>query len=504
MFHYLVYIIDSGQKWRSQGTVSQGIVSAAGATSLTDEKNSKPVISPAKTFDTATTAQRQSKHKRSWLPVTCSSSFKASSFERSENISLVALWSRAASCDSCHYIPFDEEIQCGWDAIHSAGERNPSIACPRCNSIIVPLIGFEHLELSEALASANVEIHSLDDDLNSSRDLTATDLPPQLEGRVRDWQSPSSTPNAPTDKGFVSYFSPYKLRMMIEQLVEEYGEEVLRRNRLLALDPEIFYNLWWYCARFSMPLPLATSSQETNQSISESTENIMCGDCCAFASWDRSVAIHACQSAARAIAAAKSLRGSQDRSLREKLFDNPATDMPILSYFNFQNYAASDWDHPDLSEILVTLVKACETRDLLPVVECVFQRNLIRNQKQDERVKNGPSALNASFESSGSVPFSLGESSDTQMNYSVELDCYRTVLYLARYQCMTAFHAFFPTIQKACKGYHFWCPSVPWSIFDRAFREAAQDYGKKNKMIVPIQDIPDVAIGFRCIFGHVI
>lgn len=462
--------------------------------SLTDEKSGKPIISPAKTFDTATTAQttaqRQSKHKRMWLPITCSSSFHAANNTSDEKpVGLIALWSRAVSCDSCQYIPLDEELQSGWDVAHSAGEIDPSIACPRCGSSIVPLIGFKYVDMADALASTGEGQSCLHDDLNSSRDSTATDLPPQLESRIRDCQAPSFV-DEHAGEGYVSYFSPYKLRLMLEQLIEEHGEEVLRRDRLLAVDPRIFYNFWWYCARFSLPLPLAITTEGPSAgSIS--------GNCCAFASWDKSVALHGCQSAARAIAAAQSLHNRPDKSIREKLFDNPATDVPILSFFNFQNYAQTDWDHPDLSEILVALVKACETRDLLHVVECVIERNL----KRDAMEKNSFSILNSSYESAGSAPFSVGESTIGQQ--TTELDCYRTVLYLARYQCMTAFHAFFPTSAKACKGYHFWCPSTPWSIFDRAFREAAHEYAKKNKLVVPISDVSDVAIGFRSVFGQV-
>ena len=108
------------------------------------------------------------------------------------------------------------------------------------------------------------------------------------------------------------------------------------------------------------------------------------------------------------------------------------------------------------------------------------------------------------------------------------LDCYRTLLYLARYQCTTAFHAFFPTTSRACKGYHFWCAQgTPRPIFDRAFREAADDYrnhrgsndnngGKDddnddgeendgNKVThPPIHGVSEIAIGFRCTFGHMI
>jgi hypothetical protein len=497
--------IESGQKWRSQGNASQIQVTIEKHSSATDENNSKPPISPAKTFDSAT-SQKATKHKRSWHPVTCSSSFRICSNDlsnKSKQIHLVALWSRAALCDSCHYIPLDEEIQCGWDAIYSSVEKNPSIACPRCGSMFVPLLGFKYLEMTEALSLTGIEDNSLDcEDLNSSREAIANELPPQLDSSIRDGQTCGVSLDQQANTGFVSYFSPYRLRLMLEQLVEEYGEEVLHRDRLLALDPQIFYNLWWYCARFSLPLPLAIS--ETNESLTHPSENVS-GDCCAFASWDKSVAIHGCQSAARAIAAAETLHRSPDRALYEKLYDNPNTNTPILSFFNFQNYAQSDWDDPDLSEVLVTLVKACETRDLLPVVECVFERNSARNQKQNAIRSHEASALNSSFESLGYSSFSVGESHEVTPGRSIELDCYRTVLYLARYQCITAFHAFFPTMTKACKGYHFWCcQGTPWSIFDRAFKEAAQEYLERNKVIVPISDVGDVAIGFRCIFGHII
>lgn len=41
-------------------------------------------------------------------------------------------------------------------------------------------------------------------------------------------------------------------------------------------------------------------------------------------------------------------------------------------------------------------------------------------------------------------------------------------------------------------------------IFDRAFREAADAYVKRNKIIVPIPEISGVALGFRSVFGHII
>ena len=235
---------------------------------------------------------------------------------------------------------------------------------------------------------------------------------------------------------------------------------------------------------------------------------------CAFASWDKTVALQGCRSAAKAIVAAQIIPSMSERVLHEKLFENPNTDMPLLSFFNLQSYAQGDWDHVDLSEILVALVKACETRDLFPVVECVYNRNAIRQKEKEESEaahggttqSNGWNSLNASFESVGAVSFSFGASTETSFfPASIELECYRTILYLARYQCTTAFHAFFPTTTRGCKGYHFWCAQgTPLPIFDRAFREAADEYGKLKKMLVPIPDVSDVALGFRCVFGHII
>lgn len=155
--------------------------------------------------------------------------------------------------------------------------------------------------------------------------------------------------------------------------------------------------------------------------------------------------------------------------------------------------------------VLVALVKACETRDLLPVIECVFQRNHVRGALK--QINSSTSLNNLSFESASTTTFSLGTSTEASLRPTAkELECYRTILYLARYQCTTAFHAFFPTTTRPCKGYHFWCAqgTAPLPIFDRAFREAADTYGKREKMLVPIPEISGVALGFRSVFGHII
>ena len=57
--------------------------------------------------------------------------------------------------------------------------------------------------------------------------------------------------------GTVPYLSPSKMRLVLESYVEEYGEEILERTKLQRLDPTVFFNLWWFSARFSLPLPLS-------------------------------------------------------------------------------------------------------------------------------------------------------------------------------------------------------------------------------------------------------
>lgn len=136
-------------------------------------------------------------------------------------------------------------------------------------------------------------------------------------------------------------------------------------------------------------------------------------------------------------------------------------DFPLLSKFNLSGYYANVWDHPELSEILVSLVQACDKRDFRPVVESVLRQ---------------------------------GDN----------MDCYRTILYLAKYQCTSAFHAFFPATIKPCKGYHFWCPIVPLPIFDRLFREAVKKVRANNVGIAPIHEVQEISLAFRSVFGHLL
>jgi hypothetical protein len=187
---------------------------------------------------------------------------------------------------------------------------------------------------------------------------------------------------------------------------------------------------------------------------------------------------------------------STDEQESTEQSDSSFEDYP-LPRFNLQGFYSSVWDHEDLSEILVTLVEACDKRDFKPVIDCLLRCNKRRRDKYG--ALSMTTASDSDVNSSLSLPADhVGES---RAHVSVELDVYRTILYLAKYQCTTAFHAFFPATLKPCKGYHFWCPIAPLPILDRLLREAVKRVRAKDNTFAPIYDVSDVALGFRCVFG---
>lgn len=294
--------------------------------------------------------------------------------------------------------------------------------------------------------------------------------------------------------GYVPYLNPSRMRKLLEQIIEASAEEVLERETLRYLSPVVFFNLWWFCARFSLPLPLAVSPKSmTRDEVGASIYN---SHCCAFAAWDKSLALAGCRSGAKAVRSIQALirkscrpRAAPSFQNLVKSFDAPSSesgvngetslsqsilleDFPLLSYLNLQSLAQGDWDSTDLSAVLVTLVEACDKRDFLPALKAVLQCNINRRSR-------------------------FGRKQGT------ELECYQTLLYLTRYQCTSAFHKFFPATCKVCKGYHFWCPNSAITIFDRMFRDASDRLqAEGNSTAMP--DVSDVALGFRNVFGHII
>jgi DENN (AEX-3) domain/dDENN domain/uDENN domain len=441
-----------GKRWRSKQSQAQGYHD------FTDSK------------------KKRSKSK-SWLPVAYSSSFvpavSGELVSAAGGIELLSMWSRTRSCPSCCYVPLEEEIQAGWDIVGGENEVPGAVACPRCDSFIVPMLGYRIMSISE----------SLDSEKGTSNSAETSDilLPDQISPLVN--TSDTSAVN------FVAYVSPACLRAALEQFVEEHGEEALYRGRLKQMDPELLYNLWWYCARFSLPLPLAIETSDSHA--------------CAFVAWDRSTAERGCYSAAKVLKPLFDSRESMVTDLAASSNDTGPNesfdDAPLLSRFNLQGFNSTVWDHPDLSKLLVTLVDACDKRDFKTVVESALQWN------QRRREELGPQN---DIRSDISLGTSIALSSNSgYVLPSVELDVYRVILYLAKYECTTAFHTFFPATLKPCKGYHFWCATgTPLPIFDRLLRDAVRRLtnNKERTHFVHVPDVSDVALGFRCVFGHLI
>lgn len=469
----LVELEVSGRSWRyERGGLTDGPDVSLEANETKHEINPTGAIKPKKSYYT------KRGHHKSWFPVTCSSSFnplwdavtQGKSQEFLNEFKFVALWSRATTCEKCSYVLLDEEIQSGWQTQDDDTEPIDTVGCPRCFNRVYPLLGYKEM--------------TIDWKTKELQDMPIRDeegpMPPQLKNTVISHEDPDNS------IGFVPYTSPSKLRYKLEKYVEEYGEDVLERERLRRLDPTIFYNFWWYCARFSLPLPLAIDHSLVSIDGHDSEKPGFC-HWCAMASWDKSVAEEGCRSAALCILqifektnAISSHEDNSNQSLLQS--DIPlvsdlliSDDFPMLANFNLQSYAQSDWDHPDLSEILFKLVEACDKRDLLPVIECVLQRNL------DRAERFGPSDKD-----------------------NTALDCYKTLLYLTRYQCTSAFHRFFPAVVRPCKGWHFWCPQDTLSIFDRMFRDAVDRLRLSGRLHMKIHEPSDQALGFRSLFGQLV
>jgi len=390
-------------------------------------------------------SKRQAIHN--WLPTATTASVVPGNYSLQSPI-LVSLWSRTTACPSCRYIPLEEETQAGWESTMGRQVLH-SIDCPRCGAGFVPMLGIREMTVKDAL---EYEQHHTDVS-ESVADFQY--MPPQIRPYIDEADGISK---------FVVYMNPIALRVALEEYIDEVGEESLHRDSLRQSDPDVFYNLMWFCARFGLPLPLPLEQTNEHQNAHYF----------GFAAWDKAAADRGCWSAARVLHAAQ--QGHDKEFFMSE-------DHRLLSRFNLQGFFSSVWDHDDLSKILVTLVEACDKRDFRPVIESVIIANARRR---------------ALFQ---------GHTKTNVQKLSVELDMYRTILYLAKYQCTSAFHAFFPTTAKACKGYHFWCTNAtPFPMFDRLVRDGMQrsTRGKSDEDREALRTVSELALGFRCVFGHLI
>ena len=110
------------------------------------------------------------------------------------------------------------------------------------------MLGYRTYSIEDALALADEVLKPM---IHGKCPADFATLPPQMGPSIEE-----------TDAAYVTYISPASLRSALEQHVDEHGESILERETLKAMDPELFYNLWWYCARFSLPLPLPISRSD--------------------------------------------------------------------------------------------------------------------------------------------------------------------------------------------------------------------------------------------------
>jgi hypothetical protein len=129
-----------------------------------------------------------------------------------------------------------------------------AINCPRCGALLIPKLGYKEMSIDEALTGPDDEAPTTSSSGTGIADFA--NLPPQIRPVVDNI----------TGAAYVTYISPATMRSCLESYIEEHGEFFLERATLKALDPELYYNLWWFCARFSLPLPLPVSIAEGNDS----------------------------------------------------------------------------------------------------------------------------------------------------------------------------------------------------------------------------------------------
>ena len=336
-------------------------------------------------------------------------------------------------------------------------------------------------------------------------------LPSQLQHLNHDRVFDIDELDNQSNHGYIPYIDPSSMRTMLEEYVTEHGESALDRDTLFRHNSALLFSLWWFSARFSLPLPLPVLKTDTMSNQDEPRHY------CAFASFDKELSLAGCQSAALSLQDLINTNDLESPSWTEKFERGPSIlgQIPLLENFNLQTFCQSDWENPLLSSVLIALVEACDKLDFRPVVDSIQQYALSHQKPNLCDKKTSDQSLQ---ESSIGSPSDLTLSKyDLQTNgkiidYSQILDCYRVIMYLARYQCTSAFHRFFPTTNaKPCKGYHFWCASgsCPCTSFDSLFEKAID-----SKAQVPIEGcdkdgvlyngISDVAMGFRCVFGHII
>eukprot|EP00753_Platysulcus_tardus_P017916 PLAT6635.1.p1 GENE.PLAT6635.1~~PLAT6635.1.p1 ORF type:complete len:998 (-),score=366.32 PLAT6635.1:507-3086(-) len=67
---------------------------------------------------------------------------------------------------------------------------------------------------------------------------------------------------APLPGGSVDYLSPLAMRNEAERALQKHGSKLLVRSDCRRLEPTLYWNLLWYCARLQLPPPFVIASED--------------------------------------------------------------------------------------------------------------------------------------------------------------------------------------------------------------------------------------------------
>lgn len=97
--------------------------------------------------------------------------------------------------------------------------------------------------------------------------------------------------------------SPHtRIPSLYPQSQKEHGEQALYRETMLELCPDLFWNLFWYSARFNLPLPLPSrTTTTTTASTSEAAAVTSAPQMLLLAGWDAGVVERGAQAAVAAL-----------------------------------------------------------------------------------------------------------------------------------------------------------------------------------------------------------
>jgi hypothetical protein len=177
-------------------------------------------------------------------------------------------------CENCQYVPLDEEIMSLRQdllLIQATDEHMPNLLlCPKCERPLRPRLYYDITTFTAV--TRTVRTPAPGEAGEDGGFFAATvDSPGQQEAFLRRGASEivireglkgeiSGCALGTCQGGLVEYMSPFTLRMRLEKLLLEHGEECLTREWARVHHPELYWNLVWFTTRLSVPFPLLLDS----------------------------------------------------------------------------------------------------------------------------------------------------------------------------------------------------------------------------------------------------